>query len=141
MDIEKRLLADQEEVYDFIKSKGQLKRRELDVLIDRYVFDNRPSVNVHSKLPTSDRFPLHYSSNLSDAWKVVDKYRFTVTPSLDGWKVFSANASKSERGSQYIGTTNNAVWIEHEDVAVAICLAGLRQVGIETITMIEEVRK
>lgn len=138
MNIEEQIKNDQEEVYTFIKNKGEVTKRELDVLVERYVFDGMPSVNIHSKLPTSEHFPHQYSADLSAAWIIVEKFMLTVTPSLNGWSVFRANTSRSERGNQYIGTTNNQEWIEHEDVAVAICLAALRNVGIKNISLKKE---
>ena len=70
------------------------------------------------------------AENMNDAWLIAEKLRLTVTPSFDGWEVFYANASSSQRDCQYIGTTNRQKWIEHKSASKAICLCALHQLGI-----------
>lgn len=55
---------EQEKVYEFIRAKAwaDLTGREKDVLVDHYVLGNQTSVNVHSKLPTSNSHPPHFST-------------------------------------------------------------------------------
>lgn len=55
---------EQEQVYEYIRAKAwvDLSGREKDVLVDRYVLGNQPSVNINSKLPTSNSFPPHFST-------------------------------------------------------------------------------
>ena len=64
---------EQEKVYEYIKNKqvNELTNREIDVLVDRYVLGNTPSVNIHSKLPTSDNHPPNYSTKMEDAWNLL----------------------------------------------------------------------
>lgn len=76
---------------------------------------------------TSDFKP---SENMNDAWLIVQKLKLTIHPTYNGWEVFRSNTSRSERDCQYIGTTNNQKWVEHESAPMAICLFGLQTVGI-----------
>ncbi|ADO59925.1 hypothetical protein [Paenibacillus polymyxa] len=52
----------QEEVYEWIKEQPykEIPPRQRDVLVDRYVMGNKPSVNIHTKHPTSDHLPPQY---------------------------------------------------------------------------------
>ncbi|MGG3890282.1 BC1872 family protein [Metabacillus fastidiosus] len=70
------------------------------------------------------------SEKIQDAWMAVEKLKLTVTPSFNGWRVFSANSSGSTRDVNWIGTTNNQEWVENENVCMAICLAALEYVGV-----------
>jgi hypothetical protein len=75
--------------------------------------------------------PVNFLEDFQEAWKIADKLRLTITPSLNGWSAFHANTSRSERDCQYIGTTNNQVWAEHENPEAAICMAALNYYGIK----------
>jgi len=71
------------------------------------------------------------SERMEDAWKVVDKLKLTITPTLKGWKSFTVNVTKSEKDREYIGTSNNQKWIEHKQPEMAICLAALEALGLK----------
>lgn len=60
--IEKMMKKDREEVYEWIKDQpiSEITERQRDVLVDHYVMGNHPSVNIHTKHPTSDDTPPHY---------------------------------------------------------------------------------
>lgn len=61
-EIERMMERDREEIYEWIKDQplSEISPRQRDVLVDRYVIGNKPSVNIHTKHPTSDYYPPHY---------------------------------------------------------------------------------
>jgi hypothetical protein len=64
----KRLMdRELEAVYEYIRAKAwsEMSDRERDVMVDRYVLNHQPLVNIHSKLPVSDSNPPKYST----AWE------------------------------------------------------------------------
>lgn len=73
------LLSKEEEdaVYRYILSKtwGEMSDREKDVLIQLYVFDEDPHVNIHTKLPTSDKYPPNYSTKWEAMGLLLTKLR------------------------------------------------------------------
>lgn len=70
------------------------------------------------------------AEDMNDALLIADKLYLTLNRTFDGWQVFHANASSSQRDCQYIGTTNHQKWIENEFASMAICLCALQQLGI-----------
>lgn len=68
-----------------------------------------------------------YSTNITDAWEIVEKLHLTITPK---WKVFKTNTSGTHGDTRWIGTTNNQVWSKHDSLPMAICKAALKSVGI-----------
>lgn len=138
-DWEIRMEREQEEIYEYIKSKPlyKLSNREIDVLVDRYVFGNKPSVNIHSKMPTSDRFPSNYSSNMSDAWDVATKLGLCLIPQSDeeGYRWYVCDVEKvAYQGEQISITPKGDTGYSKETAPMAICLSALLSVGIELTT-------
>ncbi|MBP1309181.1 hypothetical protein JOD82_002201 [Paenibacillus sp. 1182] len=61
-ELQRLMEQDREEIYEWIKAQPyeEISPRQRDVLIDRYVMGNKPSVNIHTKHPTSDHLPPQY---------------------------------------------------------------------------------
>ena len=129
---EDRIDRAMEGVYEHIKSKQftNLSAREIDVLVDRYVMDNRPSVNIHSKMPTSDYSPPNYSTAIADAWKVVeylDKEINTRTTVSNNSKVgYEIEMYKYDNESDL----EDVYRLHEKELPMAICKCALKCVEI-----------
>lgn len=137
-EVEEMMKKEQEDVYEYIKGKSlqELSEREIDVLVDRYVMNNRPSVNIHSKLPTSDWSPKNYSTNMSDAWLVAEKLGLSLIPqsSDKGFNWYVCDVEKvSYNGDAVTITPIEDTSYSKETAPMAICLSALFGVGIELI--------
>lgn len=125
-EIKEMMEQEQEKIYEYIRSKETLSNREIDVLVDRYVMQNRPSVNIHSKLPTSDKYPLSYSTNIEDAWTVAEKLRkqgeFNIGNDSTEW-IAEMYTFKGSDIDKYVD-------ISHQSASMAICLVALKLNGI-----------
>lgn len=103
----------------------------IDYLVFEYVFENEKGyVEYLKENNCAGSIVRDYSTDVKYALEVADKMNLTITPR---WRVFRANTAGSMRDIKYIGTTNNQSWTEHRSLPMAICLAALKLLGIDSL--------
>ena len=103
---------------------------KIDYLVFEHVFNNEKGYVDYLKEIDGGNIVRPYSTETKYALDVVDKMNLTITPR---WRVFRANAGGGLRDIHYIGTTNNQDWAEHRSLSMAICLAALKEYGINDL--------
>lgn len=99
--------------------------REIDRLIAIHVFDYKKEELISR---FGDNTAFRYTTNIGDAWLIMEKLQLSIAPAMGGWRVAEYYSSLNDQND------NAYEFSFAETISLAICMEALRIKEIEILS-------